>query len=310
MSLHDEATLAALFPPATGPRPPVEHQLDACAHACAAVLNARHTVWDTQDEHPVRTTEPSKSPTVSQLMFIEQTYARNEARTRRLATLSKEMTQAELAWVCYQSVYLSSRGVDRSGAYDLFPLAAKEAYHSQVVYSRTGPRVDQGQLRAGGLVDGLYDAVFPVVRVWLTDVYKSVVAQVEGAVATPQSAEVASLIERITVHITCRAVCRPCGSHVDPLASSVLEQMSGQFVEAELDACEDLIEAHDDACALLPKDADPRWGVAMKKVQSDTYDLQWLALLSRATTAAEVADAPKRQTKRLRPTPTSRPCAR
>jgi len=290
MSLHDEATLAALFPPATGPRPPVEHQLDAYAHACAAVLNARHVIWDTRDEHPVRMTEPSKSPTVAQLMFAEQVYARNDARTRRLATLSKEMTQAELAWVCYQCVYRNSRGVDRNGVYDLLQLAEKEAYHLQVVHSRAEDPNGRKQLRAGGLVDGLYDAVFPVVREWAVGVYKSVVAQVGGAVATVGSPETTALIERITVHITCRAVCKPCGSHVDPLASSVLEQMSARYVEAELVASGDAVAPGDAACALLPADADPRWGVAMQKVQSDASDLHWLVRLVQASTATAVAE--------------------
>lgn len=307
MSLHDEATLAGLFPPADGPRPPMEHRLEACAQACAAVLNARRTIWDTRDEYPVRMTEPSSSLTVSQLMILESVYARNEARTRRLTTLSKEMTQAELAWCEYQCVERKSRGVDRHGAYDLLPLAEEEVYYLHVFHSRADDPFSRKQLRAGGLVDRLYDAVFPVVRAWAVSVYAGVAAHVEGAAAKPESVEAAALIERVTVHITCRAVCKPCGSHVDPLASSVLEQMSNHFVETELIACEDLVDVGDDARALLHEDADPRWAAAAKKVRADAHDLQWLACLTQAATAAEVADTLRCRSAELKRVVTSPP---
>jgi hypothetical protein len=239
-------------------------------------------------------TEPSKSPTVSQ--FLVCAPVMDDARTRRLATLSKEMTQAELAWVCYQCVYLNSRGLDRNGSYDLLQLAEKDAYHAQVVHSCADDPYGRKQLRAGGLVDGLYDAVFPVVREWVVGVYASIVAQVEGASAAVRVGplETSALIERITVHITCRAVCKQCGSHADPLASSVLEQMSAQYVEAELVASEDAIPFSNAASALLPAGADPRWGVAMQKVQSDMHDVLWLSKLACATTPAAAGDVLRR----------------
>lgn len=304
MSLRDPATLEGIFPPATGSRPSSDQFLDAVAHFCAALLNAKITIWDTMDCHPVRMTNPYESPNVSQLMFVEHAYAHDAARTNTLAELSKKMSLAELFSVCYQRVYLDSRGVDRKGLYDLRRLARKEAYHTQVTHSRANDVFGRAPLRAGGLVDALYDAVFPTVLKWATKVFTTIASQVDGgsaeAATIVASEQATALIERISIHITCRALCKPCGSHDDPLASSVLDTMSSRYVEAELVAYEDTVERNDAdgspidvaevARTSLDAGTDWRWGGAMRRVHADTNDVRWLARLACSSTPEEVGE--------------------
>lgn len=300
MSFPDDAMRKAIYPPASGSRPSWEHRFDEWARACAAVLNARRTIWDTENEHSAWRSEPSDSPTVSQLMFTEQAYAHDGARTHHLAALSEKMSLAGLFNVCYQRVNHDSRGVDRNGDYDLSPLARKEVYHAQVTHSRTNDTLTRTPLRAGGLADALYDAVFSDVLTWATSVFAAVAAQVDGGAAVVVTSDVSALVERVAVHITCRAVCKPCGSHTDPLASSALEQMSAQYVEAELVACEDAPDPPAEAIALLPTGADPRWGAAATRVHADMVDVGRLAELANATTAADIADVLRRGLVELR----------
>lgn len=283
---NNEENLAALFPSASGSRPPAEHRFQACAYACAAVLNACHFVWDMKDKRPVRMIDQSKAPRVSQLMFVEQAYARNDARTRRLADISTDMSKAELAWICYQLVHTSSQGIPRDGPYDLCNLATKDTYHTRVIHSRADDPFGLKPLCAGGLVYRLYDAVYPAVREWASVVYAIVAAQVCGGAAPATPNEVAFLVERVTVHITCRAVCNSCGVHGDPLASAALEQLAAQYVEEELITCENALLAA--AETIVPVGVDPRWVVAMQRVQSDKADVKWLAMLAKSTTLVEV----------------------
>ena len=221
--------------------------MQAIARAVAAILNARRTVWgvtgtraDGKDDDTISDTPEHLSPRVSQIILAESLYAGSPGRLQDLASLTVRRNFAEVARLVLDGIQREATGLHPTAAFDLTPYATKDPYCSAIRQAAiSGPGFGR-PLRAGGLREGLREALLPAVQTWIREL-RDILARlvlvhrrplVERALDQaeddgPQILQ--AMCERLAELVTHRAIC--CNPHGgsgpgDPLAPAELENLT------------------------------------------------------------------------------------
>lgn len=221
--------------------------MQALARAIATVLNARRTIWEITGTRPdgkendtITDTPEHLSPRVSQIMLAESLYAGSPGRLQDLASLTVRRNFAEVARLVLDGIQREATGLHPTAAFDLTPYSAKDCYCGAIRQAAiSGPGFAR-PLRAGGLREGLREALLPAVQGWIRElrdllarlvlVHRRPLAEKALDQAEDEGPQILqATCERLAELVTHRAIC--CNPHGgsgpgDPLAPAELERLA------------------------------------------------------------------------------------